>query len=90
MNNEKWKELATELLKEMLKDRYDEIIRKSQEAKEKGDRYPYYDEYSWTKEEQEAFRKWAVERVRNVARVSKRYAEREVSYLIFNYGLKVR
>ena len=89
MKEDKVNSLVKELLMKMLGDNYDDVMFKAKEAKEKGERYAFYDDYTWTKEEQDEFMKWASERVKKVLRVNKKRADKEVSYFILTYGLKV-
>jgi hypothetical protein len=79
-NREKQRELFVELINEQLKDHgvtYEEV--KSNPS--------WYMEYKTTPEKEDAFIKYAVERIREVLKISKVAAEKEASWFILQWGL---
>lgn len=79
-NREKQRELFVELINEQLKDHgvtYEDV--KSNPS--------WYMEYKTTPEKEEAFIKYAVQRIREVLKISKVAAEKEASWFILQWGL---
>lgn len=79
-NREKQRELFVELINEQLKEHgvtYEDV--KSNPS--------WYMEYKTTPEKEDAFIKYAVERIREVLKISKVAAEKEASWFILQWGL---
>jgi hypothetical protein len=79
-NREKQRELFVELINHQLKDHgvtYEDV--KTNPS--------WYMEYKTTPEKEEAFIKYAVERIREVLKISKAAAEKEASWFILQWGL---
>jgi hypothetical protein len=79
-NREKQRELFVELINHQLKDHgvtYEDV--KTNPS--------WYMEYKTTPEKEEAFIKYAVERIREVLKISKVAAEKEASWFILQWGL---
>ena len=79
-NREKQRDLFIELINYQLKDygvTYDDV--KSNPS--------WYMEYKTTPEKEEAFIKYAVQRIREVLKISKAASEKEASWFILQWGL---
>jgi hypothetical protein len=48
----------------------------------------WYDQYTWTKEDQEEWYEWCVKEIKKDLRCTKEKAKREAGWLLLNYGLK--
>jgi len=49
---------------------------------------PWFDYYTWSSEEQDQFREWAVDFLRKKHKIPKYRAEYQISFFILSYGLK--
>lgn len=81
-NREKQRELFVELINEQLKEHgvtYEDV--KSNPS--------WYMEYKTTSEKEEAFIKYAVNRIKEVLKISKSAAEKEASWFILQWGLTI-
>jgi|694.fasta_scaffold00478_11 hypothetical protein len=84
---EKKEKLVKELINKMLEKHavnYDDI----KENQKIGD-IEWFMYYTWTQEEYEIFKKWAIPLIKKTLRITKEGAEKEFSWFDLMWGLKV-
>lgn len=85
MQEKKRKELVEELMDKMFEIAGHDL--KWEDMKERQD--PWYDQYTWSKEQEEEWRSWGINLLRKKAGMNIAMATRNVNGLLFQTGLKV-
>lgn len=81
--NELYKELSIEMFRRVgLNKTYSEI-------KEYAKQSNWYHNHSWSQQEQEEFVKWVVVKLRSELKCTKKYAEKQAYWFVFDIGWKL-